>query len=148
MKKRGDMNIFGAIIAFSIILLLIPVLQFFQFNQKVTAIEENIEESLMDATTLYSVINYDSIKYQNNKSFSIDENRCVDAVFAGANFTKHSNTYKNNGLTIHDASVEYGEDTNSIVLTYKMDVPFKIIGKTFTTATISRTATAYFQKIS
>ncbi len=146
MSKRGDMNLYGAIIAFAIIVLLVPVLQFFQINQKAETLQDNIQSELLDVVELSAIINYDSVKYNNGLKYSINEQSCIDAVFEGLGFEKASYTYSNGDINISNADLKFGQENNSFILTYDMNIPFKIVGKEVDTVTLKKSAKAYFQK--
>ena len=65
MWKKAEMSIFGAILAFALILLLTPGIEFLQVNEQAFLMEENIQNSLKDVCACNTILSYNGLKFEN-----------------------------------------------------------------------------------
>ena len=147
-RKKAEMNIFGALIAFTIIVLMCPVFEFYQVSKKVDSTEENIKAALMDTCVSDAVIRYDDVKHLNTDVYNIDYDNYEKAIFESLGYTEEGlDSWKKGDVSVSEVSLIYNDKSRSMILKYKISVPFKILNKTVRTSTVSKKDIIAFEDI-
>ena len=147
-KKTAEMSIFGALIAFAIIVLMCPVFEFYQVSRKTEIAEQNIKSALMDTCVSDAIIRYDDIKYLNTETYVLDGDNYEQAVFNSLGYAENgSHAWKKGEISVSEASLAYNEGSRSLILKYKLSIPFKILNKTVKISTVEKKDIVAFDSI-
>lgn len=148
VKKKAEMSILGALIAFALIILMCPVFEFYNLSKKTDIIENNIKATLKDVCVSDAVVHYDNIKYMSNGDFVIDTDKYENAIFDSLGYTnKNTHEWSNNEVIITNFSLRYSSKSRSFIVKYDVSVPFKILNKKIKTSTVSKKDVVAFEKI-
>lgn len=146
--KKAEMSIFGALIAFAIIILICPVFEFYQVSQKTDITEKNIKAALMDTCVSDAILRYNDIKYLNTETYIIDYDNYESAIFESLGYeNKGPHSWKRGDITISNVSLVYNKNSRSMILKYKLSVPFKVLNKTFKVTTVDKKDIVAFEDI-
>lgn len=146
--KKAEMSIFGALIAFAIVILMCPIFEFYQVSQKTDVTEKNIKAALMDTCVSDAILRYNDIKYLNTETYIIDYDNYENAIFESLGYTNYdSNSWKKGDITISNISLTYNENSRSMILKYKLSVPFKVLNRTFKVSTVEKKDIIAFEDI-
>ena len=142
-RKKAEMSIFGALIAFAIIVLICPVFEFYQVSRKTEIAEQNIKSALMDTCVSDAIIRYDDIKYLNTETYVLDANNYEQAIFNSLGYTESgSHSWKKGEISVSGASLNYNEGSRSLI-----SIPFKILNKTVKISTVEKKDIIAFDSI-
>lgn len=148
VRKKAEMSIFGALIAFAIILLMCPVFEFYQISKKTDMTEKNIKSALMDTCVSDAIIRYNDIKYLNTETYVINCDNYEQAVFSSLGYNENgSHSWKKGDISVSSVSLNYNGGSRSLVLKYKLSVPFKILNKTVRISTVEKKDVVAFESI-
>lgn len=131
--KKAEMSLFGALIAFALILLMSPVLEFYTMTDRINTTENEISTALNEVIVSDSVVRFNDIKNVLSDTYDINEEKYIEAIFETLNYTSSENkeVWTNTDETVDIKNVEiiYNEGSNSVVAKYEINTPFKILGK-------------------
>lgn len=139
------MSIFGAILAFALILLLTPGIEYLQVNEQVFLMEENIQNSLKDVCASNTILNYNGLKFENGVAITVEnEQTYIDALFDSLGYRKtDADRWEKDGVAISEATLSFDESQYAFVLAYTSDVPVKILNKPVSTVRLEKTVRVY-----
>ena len=134
MKKRAEIGILSAIIAFVLLIVLTPALNVFGAYERVNSYKTSITDALYSINTVNLINNYDDIKYSYaDNSFKFDEEykeKSIEAIVEHLGLTYQDSSYRNEDKTIYlsDLDLMYDESTYTLSLKYNIKSRFKVIG--------------------
>lgn len=147
-KKKAEMSILGALIAFALIVLMCPVFEFYNISKKTEIAENSIKATLRDVCVSDSIVRYNDIKFMAANIFTIDEDNYEEAIFDSLGYTnKNLHEWAKNDIKISNFSLEYNSGSRTFIAKYDISIPFKILNKTIKTSTVSKKSIIAFEQI-
>ena len=134
MKKKAEIGILSAIIAFVLLIILTPALNVFGAYERVTSYKTSITDALYSISTVNLINNYDDIKYSYvDNSFEFDEeykDKCIESIIKHLNLKYHNSSYYNEDKNIYLSNLDltYDESIGTLILKYDIESKFKVIG--------------------
>lgn len=147
-KRKAEMSILGALIAFALIMLLCPVFEFYNISRKSSFLEENIKATLEDVCVSDAIVRYDDVKCLSTNNYDVDTNKYETAIFESLGFTnKAPHKWGKGDTDISNVSLVYNTGSRSFIIKYDLSLPFKILNKKIKTSTVKKKDIVAFEFI-
>ena len=148
VKKKAEMSILGALIAFALIILMCPVFEFYNISRKAEIAENNIKATLKDVCVSDAIVRYNDVKYVTDNDITIDTDKYEEAIFDSLGYTnKNIHEWSKNETEISNFSLRYNSKSRSFIVKYDISMPFKILNKTVKTSTVSKKDVVAFEYV-
>lgn len=141
------MSIFGAIIAFTIIVLMCPVFEFFQISDRADKIEDNMNASLRDTCVADSIVRYDNVKHNGSSVYFIESDKYIDIIMTNLGYVNDGEKWVKDKNIIKDVNLVYDDEKSSFILTYNLSLPFKILGAKINDTQTAKSAIVQFELV-
>lgn len=144
INKKAEMSLYGALIAFAILILLFSFFEFFNTSLKIQGIEDSLSSSLSDVCRQNTIKDYDYVKYEDVKNIPKQVNKAqyTNAVFAATGFQKVGSDWTKGEYRISNATMEFDSEGYCFKLKYTIHVPFRLLGKQADIIKIQKVASA------
>lgn len=127
-NKKADMTLLGAIVAFALIILLSPVLLYMQLYEQVNQVNNNIESSFSDMCVTSSIVHYDNVKFNIEKS-KYDSGVYSESLLKSNGFTKSGDEWKKDSIIIKNVKLDFNSKDYKYNLNYDISIPFRFFNK-------------------
>lgn len=129
-NKGAEMSLYGALIAFAILILLFSFFEFFNTSIQIQGMEDSLSSSLSDVCLENTIKDYDYIKYKNDKNIpkQVNKEQYINAIFKATGFKKEGTTWSKGEYSISDAKIEFDSTGYCFKLKYTIHAPFKVLG--------------------
>ena len=147
-KRKAEMSILGALIAFALILLLCPAFEFYNLSKKASIAENNIKDALEDVCISDAIVKYNDVKCLSTNNYDVDTDKYETAIFNTLGYTKKgAHKWAKGDMEISNVSLVYNTGSRSFIVKYNLSVPFKILNKKIKTSTVKKKDIVAFEFI-
>lgn len=144
--KRAEMSIFGAIMAFIMVLIIFPSYQYMIFSETIATETTVLKDTLLDVAVADTQIKFDSYKdmYENDNKNVTDNNTYIEAILTHLGYEDNDNNgyWEKGEFEISEPKLTYHANSHYYNLSFKLSAPFKILGRTVTRLTFYKNVSA------
>lgn len=129
--KKAEMSIYGALIAFAVLILFTPIFSLFQVSKRIELTEYNMHSALVDTCLSDTIVRYNDVKYKTTMKHTINCTDYRDEILDSLNYVKNGSYWEGNSVKLSNVVLTYNEGSGAFVLKYDITTSFKVLNTEF-----------------